>query len=949
MKQSEQQFKRFSSIDRVVGSPQFPPKPTSISPGRAIPGNFQSNDTREEDLFDRMMPLKEQLQGKTHLTEREKRLMLREIERKKRLAGASNPEYNPYGRESDANNMGYERLEDYSNPLRMQARDEYGFPPNNPSHDIYSEPVNLGQQNNLLTNDRHNREEVGFPNILGEMHERKRKKKEEEREFFRQECARLQRVSKNEANTNLPISYTDDKAKEIEEKKKKQLLYREQLEKQLKEKNKMDKAADEIFSRITKGSKPVEERVPNNQMGNFPLPRNAWSEERYANELNPQIPLKNQPYTNPYYPVPEPYSNFEFAYNPSYAYNPNPNFQVQNERTYMPEMNPSYELYRQEDYAGEEAANPDIGHKPTAKMSSAKNSSERQKKEEYRKFLERQMNEKKDKRRQEKETTPQQVEVLKHADTVLSEEEAEKQRKLYLQQYMHEELKKQMEEKERRKLVEKQRKKEEELKEMERLKREQEEMKRLSEYKGSPTLAVQKKLKELQPSADNPIARFNGSVIPDASPHKPTSHAENQSAQNSPAKVSLSPVKERSVERLDVRAKKEANSSQTIQRFDNIRRSRESQVNPNPLPYPMPQNMPVLENSVDDNLIEEYKRQIEKLKSENLLAKEEASIFRERLISEREIRLNHLLSQLSSAQPLAASAETPPEEMSASGHKRDDAECIAQLMRSELKYSPPENFELEQSLESETKLVKALERNDLYETWNRVEVPKKQEVSVQTSVKGKLIEESKTKGIPEVFRDKYRKKDRRRALEDAKKYAQMRPIGSIPEELEEDKHKNECKEEYVEELELEESDSQSQDVQKQKYPRHDESESGVILGISKADTPKHKPELPAAHPQSHKEAVSEEIEEGYSEIEESLMEPGLNAKLEKLGESSAATSNKKVKDSGSVKLARLSGAKELGVKEAAQDNARRSNLSRKFPVECEVEDVLDEFKIYDEP
>ena len=139
----------------------------------------------------------------------------------------------------------------------------------------------------------------------------------------------------------------------------------------------------------------------------------------------------------------------------------------------------------------------------------------KQKKDEYRKYLELQMDEQKKKKGKDTEKPESQpVEILRHANTLASEEEAEKQKKLRSQQIMQEELKKQMEENAKRKDLEKQKQKEEEEKEMERIRKEREEVERkIKIQKNDDTrpadvnwAAMQKK-KEFQPSADNPVAK----------------------------------------------------------------------------------------------------------------------------------------------------------------------------------------------------------------------------------------------------------------------------------------------------------------------------------------------------------------------------------------------------------------------------------------------------------
>jgi len=765
------------------------------------PFDRHSNPIHHEDFFNKMIPLKDQLKerAKPHISDRERRLILKELEKKKRLAEVNYDNQIPVD------------IEGYND-------NEYDMAPREVQEAVY------------------------------------RGQREKDYEYFRRELTRLQKVN----DAGMRINSLDNKAREIEEKRKKQLLYRNLLEEQLKPKTNVDRAADEIFTKVARGI--TEEKAPIN-----PYLRQAWEEYRQEQHYEPQP---------------------DIYYNPPYT------------------DSPTYNVH---------------GQKGTE--------DKKQKKEEYRKFLEDQMNEKKNRMKQEKNEASVPIQILKCANTLIKEEEAEKQKKLHLQQYMHEELKKQMEEKEKKKKLEKQKQKEEELKEMERLKREQEELERNAQMKGK--LPAQQKLKELQPSTENPMARLNQYLTPN---NQPINSIKSHSAQNSPVKIEYK------------------HNSSSIPKIN--------RVSAHIKPSSIVQNTPDVTDSLNyenANLIEEYKRRIERLRSENLLAKEEVNIFREQLINERELRLNKMMSQLQQNK-----TQTTPhidiQELSASQHKQDDTASIAQLMRSELKYRPPATFDLEESLASETKLVEALGQRDadLYKTWNNVEVkPEKQEISVQTSIGDK--------GIPEVFKDKIRKRDKRRALENAKKCAQKSE--SIPEEVEEDKQH---KENYIEELELGELDMQSQEIEKSKPVRHDESESGVIIGVSRAETTKQNP----IEHKDKKVIANEEIEEDYSEIEGSLLKSDLNPKLEdftgsvntlniKDKEQSIAihdSSNAEIIDSKPSKSHKAKNAAtkiidtwRKDIEEMSHKKSKTKSPKKKFPIQYEVEDALEDFKIYEEP
>lgn len=440
----------------------------------------------------------------------------------------------------------------------------------------------------------------------------------------------------------------------------------------------------------------------------------------------------------------------------------------------------------------------------------AKNAS-RQKMEDYRKYLELQMNEHKEKK--EKAAEPMPPQILKHVDKLASEAEAERQKKLKAQQFMQEELKRQIEEKERRKASEERQKKLEDEKEIERLKREQEEAERKLKQEAKDTRVVgvanvaEHKKKLFEPSADNPMSK--------ASPFGDFPEPKAQEApKRRPAAEEVKaeiPVAEKNLFSGEDTFQPQRNSSERSQLFRAIEepseRPRAEFVPRNPLAN-VYQEQPVLGPSFNTeaeksefrlnseqavptspierredklNLLDQYQRQLEKEKAENLLAKEEALMYKEQLIREREIRVEQLMDRmnqgLSVHQPAEMAQELPQnvfehfepgtEELSLESrtHKQDDTAYMTQIMKSELKRQnpPAANFDFEESLSSDTKLVKVAEKpdalKDLYQTWTteKVQEARKKcaDVSLQTSVEGheaSVLKQSRAKAaeaIPE--------------------------------------------------------------------------------------------------------------------------------------------------------------------------------------------------------
>eukprot|EP00826_Nyctotherus_ovalis_P009677 TRINITY_DN12560_c0_g2_i1.p1 TRINITY_DN12560_c0_g2~~TRINITY_DN12560_c0_g2_i1.p1 ORF type:complete len:1100 (+),score=322.27 TRINITY_DN12560_c0_g2_i1:139-3438(+) len=417
----------------------------------------------------------------------------------------------------------------------------------------------------------------------------------------------------------------------------------------------------------------------------------------------------------------------------------------------------------------------------------------KQKMEDYRKCLELQINEQKEKKEKAAESMPPQI--LKHVDKLASEVEAERQKKLKAQQLMQEELKRQIEEKERKKASEERRKKLEDEKDMERLKREQEEVKRKMKQEVEDTRVVgvsnpaEHKKKQFEPSADNPMSKaspfgdFPEPKVQEAPKRRPI--AEEVKAEM--------PVTEKNIFSQEDIFQPQRNLPERSQLFRAIEEPSEQPrpefVPQNPLaniypeqpafnpPFSAEAEKPVfrldpeqsmskspIERREDKlNLLDQYQRQLEKEKAENLQAKEQALMYKEQLIRERELRVQQMMDRMSQGlsvqQPSEIIQELPQnvfgerfepgtEELSLESgtHKQDDTAYMTQLMKSELKMQnpPAANFDLEESLSSDTKLVKVAERpdalKDLYQTWTTEKVQearnKYADASLQTSVEG---------------------------------------------------------------------------------------------------------------------------------------------------------------------------------------------------------------------
>ena len=180
-------------------------------------------------------------------------------------------------------------------------------------------------------------------------------------------------------------------------------------------------------------------------------------------------------------------------------------------------------------------------------------------------------------------------------------------------------------------------------------------------------------------------------------------------------------------------------------------------------------------NEEERNLIGQYQRQLEKEKPENMLAKKQVLMYKEQPIREREMRLQQMTDRMSQGSVMNAPLEITQDQvhnnsndnfepgtenlsMGSGMQKRDNTAYMAQLMRSELKNNnlPTENFELEESLSSDTKLVKVADRpdalKDLYQTWT-AEKPKEMknkhsDPSLQTSIEAHELNELKTPKKP---------------------------------------------------------------------------------------------------------------------------------------------------------------------------------------------------------
>jgi len=475
--------------------------------------------------------------------------------------------------------------------------------------------------------------------------------------------------------------------------------------------------------------------------------------------------------------------------------------------------------------------------------------SDKKRKDDYRKFLEAQMNEQKERKKPPKQEFISQAPAsLPQPDQTppasLDPEKQERIRKLQSQQFMQEELKRQMEEKEQRKKAEKQKKKEEDEKEFARLKKEQEEIARKIQAdkeasntgktaeNGKNALGAkwvqEQKRKLFEPSVENPISRKAGDTIktpinfeqeiPKMVPQPIITAqpiAEEAKFENEGQMPKYVPFDHNKPEPIPENSENnEINPFAKIEQMKNLK-----PINPELFPK-LPS---FLQNDISagsgkssegsyekpmqvrDKLLEGYQKQLEELKSEKQLAREEALLYKEQLIREREIRVQQMIDKFQqnqaglppatalpaepaysalqnamqfggqpnymvqpSAVPLAQpkyeipatinEEEMPINEPELEQVKKDDNAYMTQLMKSEIKYSEPPtaDFDLEESLASDTKLVKVDEKpkdiNDLYQTWSEQKIEemkqKSAEVSIQTSIAVEKLSEIK---VPDLI------------------------------------------------------------------------------------------------------------------------------------------------------------------------------------------------------
>eukprot|EP01022_Parablepharisma_sp_SALTPOND_P023694 TRINITY_DN507_c0_g1_i1.p1 TRINITY_DN507_c0_g1~~TRINITY_DN507_c0_g1_i1.p1 ORF type:complete len:816 (+),score=143.20 TRINITY_DN507_c0_g1_i1:9286-11733(+) len=563
------------------------------------------------NLFENLKPLRDQqLESEIpkKMSERERRLMLREMERKKRLAGIST-DATPYGKVPDF-------VPHEPNPISEKENTMENFAmPLNGEKVTGTRPVELMDEN-----------------VLGAVYENQKKA---EYTGAKRETPFKKRIETEVYNQTVAgLALGSDKKESVEQKRLKQMKYKEELEEQLRLKRMADEVFQEVANRVRgKENTAVLDQIPPPSRESFPV----------ANRVT--FPTEPQ--------------NVESSLSTS----------IDKER-------------------------------------------EKRKKEEYRLYLEQQMQEQMAKKKQNKvyyedyvpSSEPSTIPTPSTGRAKYREQNLDKKEQ---QRILQEELKKQIEEKERMKMQQKLKEREEREKEELRIQREKEELlvKHASEkakevIKRKHIPEQEKKL--FQTSEENSLAA--PIVVPE--PNKlPSIHEPNTNFMHEP---NMNYMQEPKVPFMH---KPKANFI----------------PEPNVLPVQEPQEIitePMMRPSSQmseafaykgNKALEEYKKQIDALMAEKLLAKEEALLYREQLNREKELKIEEMMRNCRNPAAIEGQYQANP---------------FIETTRNNLLTIKPEsriedntnnnynNSMLEKSLASEVKWVQVVEDTELYKTWN---------------------------------------------------------------------------------------------------------------------------------------------------------------------------------------------------------------------------------------
>ncbi len=397
---------------------------------------------------------------------------------------------------------------------------------------------------------------------------------------------------------------------------------------------------------------------------------------------------------------------------------------------------------------------------------------ERRRREEYRHFLEQQMAEQREKRGGKQPATRERPEsqlqsaAAPSAGTATAaaaaaadpsngviifrgrevDREAE-ERRIRQQQYIQDELKKQIEEKERNKQMEKQRQRDEDQKEEQRVRKERE---ALEATKSNPAAKPEvedpravgcmskpkweRDRKMFMASDENTMARPLPSQVPAAEVQRPAAVLAAVPVSESVYTVPSAPVSGPAVEEPQTNPFQNMNRMPQAAPTDFAPPQTQFAMAPS---YAPPQQQQEAAQPQERGLLEKYQKQLDELKSEKQLAREEALIYKEQLIRERERYVQEMMQKLQSNQLCQIPASTaPPEPPTAEPERHIAPERPAPAVVPEpayygagnpnLEFSPGSEDAcgaLEESLSSDSKLVEVTgtskRSNDLYRTWGR--------------------------------------------------------------------------------------------------------------------------------------------------------------------------------------------------------------------------------------
>jgi len=336
------------------------------------------------------------------------------------------------------------------------------------------------------------------------------------------------------------------------------------------------------------------------------------------------------------------------------------------------------------------------------------------KQENYRRFLEKQIQEKEERKRQKKEAVSVDNSIIGlnvknkgHFNRYRKRGiDADEERIIKQRQIMKNELVKQIEEHNERKREEKLKKKQEDEKEEERIRKEQEELARkmeseeqqlknkMAKYRAMPLnkpSSRNNKLSELEPAISKSSLKLVGTAIIKASVRAPVNVSIDKESSARPSSITnLSSTRSR-IDLKKILIKPTHNEYEDYSRSINSLKCKRDRK----------------------ELISEYERQIEILKNQNQIVKEEVLLYKEQLLRELELK-------------------TQANSSSIVGEKKYESKLIfEESLCSSTKQVPGIDLdsisgikEMEQSLCSETKLVAISKATDgeLYRTWRSNEI-----------------------------------------------------------------------------------------------------------------------------------------------------------------------------------------------------------------------------------